>query len=119
MRPIEGLYLTVDMDKLEIIKIIDNGPVPVPKSTGTEYRYAFLNETVHMDRVNPMSMEQPDGPSFQVEDGYLVKWANWKFHIKPDQRAGMIISQATVRDSKTGKLIISQRSPLNLVIVTN
>ncbi|EFH51873.1 hypothetical protein ARALYDRAFT_484808 [Arabidopsis lyrata subsp. lyrata] len=103
MRPIEGLYLTVDMDKLEIIKIVDNGPVPVPKSTGTEYRYGFLNETVHMDRVNPMSMEQPDGPSFQVEDGYLVKWANWKFHIKPDQRAGMIISQATVRDSKTGE----------------
>ncbi|CAL9247869.1 unnamed protein product [Arabidopsis halleri] len=83
--------------------IFDNGPVPVPKSTGTEYRHGFLNETVHIDRVNPMSMEQPDGPSFKVEDGYLVKWANWNFHIKPDQRAGMIISQASVRDSKTGE----------------
>ncbi|KAG7564354.1 Copper amine oxidase N-terminal [Arabidopsis suecica] len=52
MRPIEGLYLTVDMDKLEIIKIVDNGPVPVPKSTGTEYRHGFLNETVHIDRAS-------------------------------------------------------------------
>ncbi|KAL1188071.1 Amine oxidase [copper-containing] gamma 2 [Cardamine amara subsp. amara] len=83
--------------------MVDNGPVPVPKSLGMEYRYGFVNEPVHIDHVNSMSMEQPNGPSFTVEDGYLVKWANWSFHIKPDQRAGMIISHATIRDSKTGE----------------
>ncbi|CAA7041776.1 unnamed protein product [Microthlaspi erraticum] len=103
MRPIEGLYLTVDLDKLEVIRIVDKGPVPIPSSTGTEYRYGFLDKPVHMDRINSISMDQPDGPSFKVEDGYLVKWANWVFHIKPDQRAGLIISHATIRDSETGE----------------
>lgn len=102
MRPLEGLYVTVDLDKLEVIKIVDKGPIPIPKSSGTEYRFGVQNKPVHMDRINPISMEQPDGPSFRVEDGHLVKWANWVFHVKADQRAGMIISQATVRDSETG-----------------
>lgn len=31
-----------------------------------------------------------------------MKWANWEFHLKADQRAGMVISQAKVRDSETG-----------------
>lgn len=103
MRPIEGLYATVDMDKLEVIKIVDKGPVSIPKAAGTEYRYSVLNKPVHMDRINPISIEQPDGPSFQVESGHLVKWANWVFHVKADHRSGMIISQATVRDSETGE----------------
>ncbi|KAF3549487.1 hypothetical protein DY000_02010517 [Brassica cretica] len=95
MRPIEGLYATVDMDKLEVIKIVDKGMVPIPKAAGTEYRYNVQNKPVHMDRINPISIEQPEGPSFLVEDGHLVKWANWVFHVKADHRAGMIISQAT------------------------
>lgn len=103
MRPIEGLYATVDMDKLEVIKIVDKGMVPIPKAAGTEYRYNVQNKPVHMDRINPISIEQPEGPSFLVEDGHLVKWANWVFHVKADHRAGMIISQATVRDSETGE----------------
>ncbi|KAG7584840.1 Copper amine oxidase catalytic domain superfamily [Arabidopsis thaliana x Arabidopsis arenosa] len=103
MRPLEGLYVTVDLDKLEVIKIVDKGPIPIPKASGTEYRFGVQNKPVHMDRINPISMEQPDGPSFRVEDGHLVKWANWVFHVKADQRAGMIISQATVRDSETGE----------------
>ncbi|MED6108862.1 hypothetical protein PIB30_028182 [Stylosanthes scabra] len=53
---------------------------------------------------NPISMEQPKGPSFTVEDGHLVKWANWEFHLKADARAGIIISEAKVRDPETSEL---------------
>ncbi|CAF1840644.1 unnamed protein product [Brassica napus] len=81
--------------------IVDKGMVPIPKAAGTEYRYNVQNKPIHMDRINPISIEQPEGPSFLVEDGHLVKWANWVFHVKADHRAGMIISQATVRDSET------------------
>lgn len=57
-----------------------------------------------IDPLNPISMEQPKGPSFRVEDGHIVKWANWVFHLKADQRAGMVISRAMVRDPGTGEL---------------
>ncbi|KAF9602705.1 hypothetical protein IFM89_030593 [Coptis chinensis] len=104
MRPIEGLTVKVDIDKREIVHITNTGHgIPVPKSTNTDYRYSAQNKPLNMDPVNPISMEQPRGPSFKV-DGHLVKWANWEFHLKPDPRAGVIISQAMVRDSESGKL---------------
>ncbi|KAK2664781.1 hypothetical protein Ddye_003355 [Dipteronia dyeriana] len=35
-----------------------------------------------------------------------VKWANWEFHIKADQRAGLVISRAMVEDSESGELSV-------------
>lgn len=57
-----------------------------------------------LNQINPISMEQPKGPSFTVEDRHTVKWANWEFHLKPDARAGVIISQARFRDPDSGEL---------------
>ncbi|GLU05642.1 hypothetical protein SLE2022_227310 [Rubroshorea leprosula] len=105
MRPIEGLTVTVDLDKKEVVKISDTGRgIPVPRSNNTDYRYNAQEKPVGMEPLNPISIEQPKGPSFKVEDGHIVKWANWMFHLKADQRAGLVISRAMVRDSETGQL---------------
>ncbi|XP_030524720.2 primary amine oxidase-like isoform X2 [Rhodamnia argentea] len=108
MRPLEGLTMTVDIDKREIVKFLDSGRgIPIPKSAGTEYRYGSVEEEVGRDSappLKPISMEQPGGPSFSVEGRHVVKWANWEFHLKADHRAGMVISRARVRDPETGTL---------------
>ncbi|KAK1558446.1 hypothetical protein Q3G72_002400 [Acer saccharum] len=103
MRPIEGLTVTVDIDRKKVVKISNTGrDIPVPKSTNTDYRYKAPSEK--KKPLNPISIEQPKGPSFIVEDGHTVKWANWEFHIKADQRAGLVISRAMVEDSESGEL---------------
>ncbi|XP_077235571.1 amine oxidase [copper-containing] gamma 2-like [Tasmannia lanceolata] len=105
MRPIEGLALLVDLDTKKVINIYDNGRgIPIPKAENTDYTYAAQNKPPESLPLNPVYMTQPDGPSFQVEDGHMVKWANWEFHLKPDPRAGLVISRARVRDSETGEL---------------
>ncbi|KAK8607780.1 hypothetical protein V6N13_046387 [Hibiscus sabdariffa] len=105
MRPIEGLVMTVDLDTLEVLKFSDTGRgIPIPNSTNTDYRYNAHEKEPEMEPINPISMEQPEGPSFKVEDGHMVKWANWVFHLKADQRAGLVISRAMVRDSENGEL---------------
>ncbi|CAH1453726.1 unnamed protein product [Lactuca virosa] len=98
MRPIEGLTITVDIDKKEVIKITDTGRgIPIPKAAHTDYTYTTKSPFYDMDPMtNPMSMEQPKGTSFTI-NGDTVKWANWVFHLKPDIRAGMIISQAMIQ----------------------
>ncbi|KAJ0478136.1 putative primary-amine oxidase [Helianthus annuus] len=65
MRPIEGLRVTVDVDKREIVKITDTGrDIPIPEGTNTDYRYTTRSPFSDMTpETNPMSMEQPKGPS--------------------------------------------------------
>ncbi|WCJ26025.1 Copper amine oxidase family protein [Euphorbia peplus] len=105
MRPIEGLTVLVDLDTREVIEISDQGRnIPIPKAANTDYRYSAISENQRLRFVNPISIEQPKGPSFVVEDDHLVKWANWEFHLKPDPRAGVIISQARVQDPDSGKM---------------
>ncbi|KAJ4846536.1 hypothetical protein Tsubulata_013537 [Turnera subulata] len=105
MRPIEGIVVSVDIDKKEVIKFSDTGRgIPVPKSNNTDFRYKGPEDTkpLRMKPIKPISIEQPEGPSFSVEDGHIVKWANWEFHLKADQRAGMVISRVKVSDPTNG-----------------
>ncbi|VVB07727.1 unnamed protein product [Arabis nemorensis] len=103
MRPIEGLTILIDLDTKQVIEIVDTGPaIPIPGSTNTDYR--FENLATNPDktrRLNPISLEQPRGPSFVIEDNHLVKWANWEFHLKPDPRAGVVLSRVRVHDPDT------------------
>ncbi|KAK7323232.1 hypothetical protein VNO77_26697 [Canavalia gladiata] len=104
MKPIEGVNALVDMDKKKVLAIFDNGQnIPVSSGINTDYRYSIQKLNGELSLFNPISLEQPKGPSFTV-DGHLVKWANWEFHVKPDPRAGTIISQVKVRDPDTSKL---------------
>ncbi|KAJ4843414.1 hypothetical protein Tsubulata_011664 [Turnera subulata] len=104
MRPIEGITVTVDIDKREVVKFSNIGRgIPVPKADNTEYRYKGQeHRPLKMKPVKPISIEQPEGPSFSIEDDHIVKWANWEFHLKADQRAGMVISRVKVSDPETG-----------------
>ncbi|WVY99653.1 hypothetical protein V8G54_025723 [Vigna mungo] len=104
MKPIEGVTALVDMDRKEVLAISDDGQnIPVANGSNTDYRYSIQKLNGELRLLNPISLEQPEGPSFTV-DGHLVKWANWEFHLRPDPRAGIIISQVKVRDPDTSIL---------------
>ncbi|XP_068325904.1 amine oxidase [copper-containing] gamma 2-like [Pyrus communis] len=105
MRPIEGLTVLVDLDTKQVVEISDKGrSIPIPKAANTDYRYSAQRSNQVKKPIKPISIEQPDGPSFTVENDHLVKWANWEFHLKPDARAGVIVSRAKVWDPDTGEL---------------
>ncbi|KAG0462097.1 hypothetical protein HPP92_020573 [Vanilla planifolia] len=104
MRPIEGLTVLVDMDTKQVIEISDEGrDIPIPKSDGTDYRFEAAGKNVFPKPLKPISIEQPEGPSFEVLGRHRVRWAGWDFHLKADARAGLIISAAGVVDPDTRK----------------
>ncbi|MQM23311.1 hypothetical protein Taro_056375 [Colocasia esculenta] len=105
MRPIEGLTVLVDMDTLRVVSISDRGPdIPIPRAAGTDYVYPASDaDRPRTATVNPISIEQPKGPSFTVQDGHVVRWAGWEFHLKPDPRAGVVLSRVAVTDPDTGE----------------
>ncbi|MCD7471659.1 hypothetical protein HAX54_012253 [Datura stramonium] len=106
MRPIEGLTVLLDLDTQQVIEISDEGKnIPIPKAANTDYRFSSTQKNTHkINLLKPISIEQPNGPSFTIEDSHQVKWANWEFHLKPDPRAGVVISQVMVQDPDTGKM---------------
>ncbi|CAN7000825.1 unnamed protein product [Brassica oleracea var. botrytis] len=102
MQPIEGLTLLYDLDTKQILEVSDTGrAIPIPSPNNTDYRFASVPTLDKIRILNPISMEQPRGPSFVIEDNHLVKWANWEFHLKPDPRAGLIISRVRFHDPDT------------------
>ncbi|CAI0559537.1 unnamed protein product [Linum tenue] len=93
MRPVEGIAVTVDLDRMEIVGYRDRGIVPVPKADGTDYR-GSKQRPPFGPGVNAINVVQPNGPSFEI-DGHRIRW---DFHLGFDMRAGPIISTASIFD---------------------
>nr|XP_015635842.1 LOW QUALITY PROTEIN: primary amine oxidase-like [Oryza sativa Japonica Group] len=113
MRPIEGLTVLVDMDTAEVLHVSDRGAgIPIPAAANTDYRHGHSAPTPAeaqaqgrhgYQTVRVPSMEPPAGAGFELVDGHTVRWGGWEFHLKPDARAGMVVSRARVQDPATGE----------------
>ncbi|KAJ8491006.1 hypothetical protein OPV22_012727 [Ensete ventricosum] len=78
-RPLEGVTVVVDLDAMEIVEYEDRMVVPVPGSTGTDYRAAKQKPPLG-PRTKPGIIVQPEGKGFEV-DGHTIRWVNWEFHL--------------------------------------
>ena len=88
MRGVEGLTAVVDMTEETVLRVVDEGATPVTK---TEAEYHRETGDAVREIPGPIHISQPLGPGFEI-NGYQVAWQNWRFHVRPDQRAGMVLS---------------------------
>ena len=93
-REIPGITAVVDVEKGEVIKvveeeIVDGGP------RLEEYDRATLGKP--RDVPGPIHTTQPLGPGYE-RDGNVFVWQGWRFHVRADQRVGPIISTVTHGD---------------------
>lgn len=100
-RPIEGVTMTVDLDRMAIVAYRDRVAYPVPKAEGTDYRAGKTGPPLAGPQPAPGVVVQPEGRGFHI-DGNIVRWANWEFHVGFDMRAGTVISLASVYDADAG-----------------
>jgi primary-amine oxidase len=93
-RTIEGLVVVYDMGAREVLRVIDDGIVPVPE-TVADYDDAAIGPL--REPPPPITITQPLGPGFTI-DGHNVTWQDWSFHLRPDFRTGMVVSTVRFRD---------------------
>ncbi|MDA2926398.1 primary-amine oxidase [Acidobacteria bacterium AH-259-G07] len=105
-RPIEGLVAIVDANELEVLKVIDSGVVPIPKGP-VDYDEKSVGKLREVP--TPISITQPQGPSFRVE-GQEVSWQRWNFHFRIDPRVGLVISNVRYQDGDKLRYILYQGS---------
>ncbi|MEM7530231.1 MAG: tyramine oxidase, partial [Pseudomonadota bacterium] len=75
--PVEGLNATVDINTGEVLSVVDEGDVPIPKGEAN-YDHSFQT-TVRQD-LRPIDVVQPEGVSFQLE-GNRLTWHDWSVQI--------------------------------------
>lgn len=96
-RPIEGVIVHVDLGRGEVIEVIDHAlrdgvdPIPVPTAGA---RYGANDVGPLRTDLRPISITQPDGPSFAVEDN-LVEWQKWSVRLGWDPYEGLVLHQLT------------------------
>jgi primary-amine oxidase len=111
-RPLEGIVGLVDLGAGEVIRIDDNGVVPVPDEIG-EFRATQLGE-LRTD-IKALEIAQPDGPSFEV-DGNAVRWQGWRMHVGFTAREGLVLHRIGFEDGGTVRPILHRASYSEMVV---
>jgi primary-amine oxidase len=117
-RPIEGLIVHVDLGRGEVIEVIDHAlrdghaPVPVPTAAA---RYGAGDVGPLRTDLRPISITQPEGPSFTVE-GNLVRWQKWSLRLGWDPYEGLVLHQVGYDDGGRTRSILHRASISEMVV---
>jgi primary-amine oxidase len=120
--PVDNLTVLVDLDKREVLEVVDHGVVPIPERPA-EYWTAedvaapenvpTFSET--RSDLTPLEITQPEGPSFTVE-GYEVTWQKWSFRIGFTPREGLVLHQVGYADKGRVRPIAHRISISEMVV---
>ncbi|WP_165227401.1 primary-amine oxidase [Aquisphaera insulae] len=111
-RPIEGLRPVVDLNTMEVVRVEDHGPWPVPPEASN---YAASRAGRFRDDIRALEISQPDGPSFRV-DGYQVSWQKWKFVIGFNAREGLTLHHLRYDDEGRERSVLYRASLTEMVV---
>jgi primary-amine oxidase len=120
-RPIDGLIVTVDMDRMIVVEVTDYGVVPVPEHPGNyspELMFAPENRPAFTELrtdLKPITITQPEGPSFTV-DGWSVAWQKWQLRIGFNPREGLILHQVSYNDRGRVRPVVYRASLSEMVV---
>jgi primary-amine oxidase len=95
-RPIEGVIVTVELDRM-VVRVDDHGAVPVPEHSGNyspsgitdPQNIPYFPEGPRKD-LKAVTITQPEGVSFHVE-GHQVSWQKWRFRVGFTPREGLVL----------------------------
>ncbi|KAM2557930.1 hypothetical protein TB2_014997 [Malus domestica] len=108
-RPVEGIYILVDMQNMVVIKFEDRKLVPLPPADPLRnYTPGETRGGVDRSDVKPLQIIQPEGPSFRV-NGYFVEWQKWNFRIGFTPREGLVIYSVAYVDGNRGRRPVAHR----------
>eukprot|EP00899_Mesostigma_viride_P025592 jgi/Mesvir1/6217/Mv00897-RA.1 len=87
----------VDLNLGKVINIFKQDVTPeIPKASVNYHRNklasnSYLQAAWRSDRLAPLNILQPDGPSFKVT-GNHVTWQKWSFHVGFNYREGLVLN---------------------------
>lgn len=113
-RPIEGVVALVDLNKMQVERVIDveSTPPPLPPQS------ADLDpRSIGLQRVAPKPLRhvQPLGPSFTLR-GHEVRWQKWRFRVSVHPREGLVIHTVGYEDGGRVRSVLYRASLSEMVV---
>lgn len=102
--PIDGLVAYVDLTNRRLLKVVDDGILPIPDE---DSNFHDSNGVRQRSDLKPLDIHQPDGPSFTV-DGWMVSWQKWSFRVSMNAREGMVLHDISYDDDGSHRSVVSR-----------
>ncbi|MGB9034981.1 MAG: histamine oxidase, partial [Paeniglutamicibacter sp.] len=112
--PVDGLVGYVDVGNRSVDQVIDLGVVPIPAEHGN-YTDPELTGPMRTTQ-KPISITQPEGPSFAVTGGNHVEWEKWSLDVGFDVREGLVLHNISFEDKGAPRRILNRASIAEMVV---
>jgi len=112
--PIDGLVAYVDVLSRTVDQVIDLFVAPIPTEHGN-YIDPELTGPLRTS-LRPISITQPEGPSFRISRGNRIDWENWSLEVGFDMREGLVLHDIAYRDGDRIRPIVRRASIAEMVV---
>lgn len=114
-RPLDGVHVWIDLDDMEVIKVVDNGVTESDVVNNLEdAKYREEDRDLRTD-LNPYNVDQPEGPSWEI-DGRKVEWQNWHFRVGWTQREGLVLHNLGYEEDGEVRSIMNRASCVEMSV---
>ncbi len=112
--PIDGLVAYVDVTNRSVDQVLDLEDVPIPAEHGNYTDPEFTGPLRTTQK--PISITQPEGPSFTVTDGNHIDWEKWSFDVGFDMREGLVLHNIAFTDGDETRRILDRAAIAEMVV---
>lgn len=111
--PIEGIEAIVDLDRQQVVHVIDTGVRSVPGES-TDFYDPKVRGT-NRAPLKPLQILQPEGPSFTLND-FEVAWDQWRFAWSFNSREGLVLHRIRYVDGGRERMILHRASLSEMLV---
>lgn len=108
-RPIENLTAVVDLNAQTVVRVVDSGPVTMA-TVQAEFPPAQTRPA-----PKPLEVVQAAGSDAKIQ-GNLITWDRWSFHVRVEQREGVVLTRAMYADGAEQRPVV-HRAAIGEILV--
>ena len=112
--PVSGLHFIVDLNRMELLEVEDDGGVPEPETMG-EYVPRLVPGQHLREDLKPLEIVQPEGASFRL-DGNLLRWQKWSLRVGFNYREGLVLHTVGYQDGGRTRSVAHRLSFAEMVV---
>ena len=105
-RPVEGLFATIDLNTMSVVSVSDSGVVPIA-TDAWGYTDAEIAKRYGLRPPSAATSKRPGKSAVKI-DGSQIEWDMWRFHLRTEKRAGVVLSLIQAQDQDRWRSVLYQ-----------